>query len=307
MILRLGSRASRLALYQSQWVAARLQQSFPDLKIEIIEIKTQGDKILDVPLAKIGGKGLFVKELDEALLDGRIDLAVHSMKDVPTDLPKELQIAALTFREDPRDVLISRNNIPLEKLPKGAVIGTSSLRRQAQMLHYSKDFKIVSLRGNLDTRIKRIKEKKLDAIILAAAGIHRLGWHEKISEYLPIHICLPAIAQGVLGIEVHSGRDEVKQIVSVLDHPKTRKEVLAERALLKELEGGCQVPIAAFGELNNSTLRLQALVASVDGERIIKDCLEGPLDDPESIGIRLARKLIDQGADKILDEVKLNK
>ena len=302
-LLRVGTRASKLALQQTRWVISQLETFNPDLQFEIVEIKTTGDKILDVPLAKIGGKGLFIKELEEALLDGQVNLVVHSMKDVPAELHPELQIAAITVREDPRDVLISRNNLILKHLPSDAVIGTSSLRRQSQLLHYSKTFQVVQLRGNLETRLRRVEGNGLDAVVLAAAGIHRMGWQSKIVEYLPMDICLPAIAQGALGIEVRGDQPVIQQIVSPLDHPETRIAVLAERALLRKLEGGCQIPVAAFGEVKGDQIFLQALVGSLQGDTIIRDRIQGPVDNPEEAGLLLAKKLIDQGADKILKAI----
>jgi len=302
-ILKVGTRASKLALQQTRWVISQLGNFNPDLQFEIVEIKTTGDKIFDVPLAKIGGKGLFVKELEEALLSGQVDLVVHSMKDVPAELHPELQIAAITIREDPRDVLISRNNLILKHLPSDAVIGTSSLRRQSQLLHYSKTFQIVQLRGNLETRLRRVEGNGLDAVVLAAAGIHRMGWQSKIVEYLPMDIFLPAIAQGALGIEVHRDHLVIQQLVSTLDHQETRTAVLAERALLRKLEGGCQIPIAAFAEIKDGQIFLQALVGSVQGDNIIRDSIQGPVDNPEELGIQLAKKLIDQGADQILKAI----
>jgi len=302
-IVKVGTRASKLALQQTRWVISQLGNGNPDLQFEIVEIKTTGDKILDVPLAKIGGKGLFVKELEEALLDGQVNLVVHSMKDVPAELHPELQIAAITVREDPRDVLISRNNLILKHLPPDAVIGTSSLRRQTQLLHYSPTFQIVQLRGNLETRLRRVEGNGLDAVVLAAAGIHRMGWQSKIVEYLPMDICLPAIAQGALGIEVRNDQPVFQQLVAPLDHQVTHMAVLAERALLRKLEGGCQIPVAAFGELKGDQIFLQALVGSVQGDKIIRDSIQGPLDNPEELGIQLANKLIDQGADQILKAI----
>ncbi|MEW5800815.1 MAG: hydroxymethylbilane synthase [bacterium] len=302
-ILKVGTRASKLALQQARWVISQLGNLNPDLQFEIVEIKTTGDKILDVPLAKIGGKGLFVKELEEALLNGQVDFVVHSMKDVPVELHPELQIAAYTIREDPRDVLISGQNLILKHLPPDAVIGTSSLRRQSQLLHYSPTFQIVQLRGNLETRLRRVEGNGLDAVVLAAAGIHRMGWQSKIVEYLPMDICLPAIAQGALGIEIRKDHPMVQHLVSALDHQETRLSVLAERALLRKLEGGCQVPIAAFGEISGGQISLQAMVGSMKGDRIIRDSIQGPADDPEKLGIQLAQKLIDQGADQILKEI----
>lgn len=302
-IVKVGTRASKLALQQTRWVISQLGNGNPDLQFEVVEIKTTGDKILDVPLAKIGGKGLFVKELEDALLDGQVNFVVHSMKDVPAELHPELQIAAITVREDPRDVLISRNNLILKHLPPDAVIGTSSLRRQTQLLHYSPTFQIVQLRGNLETRLRRVEGNGLDAVVLAAAGIHRMGWQSKIVEYMPMDICLPAIAQGALGIEVRNDQPVFQQLVAPLDHQVTHIAVLAERALLRKLEGGCQVPVAAFGEVKGDQIFLQAMVGSVQGDKIIRDSIQGSIDNPEELGIQLANKLIDQGADQILKAI----
>lgn len=305
-ILKIGSRGSKLALQQTEQVAAQLENHYPALQCEIVKIKTEGDKILDVPLAKIGGKGLFVKELDEALLDGSIDLAVHSMKDVPTELPPDLTIAAITHREDPRDVLISRNNAILRHLPKDAVIGTCSLRRQSQLLAYSPDFQIVQLRGNLETRLRRVEAVEaegMDAVIIAAAGLHRMGWHKQITEYLPMEVCLPAIAQGALGIEIRKDQADLLELLTILDHQETRIAVLAERAFLKKLEGGCQVPIAAYGLIKESTLILQGMVGSLKGDRLIRDLCYGSIDKPEELGLQLAQHLLNQGAGEILKEI----
>ncbi|HRA98594.1 MAG TPA: hydroxymethylbilane synthase, partial [Nitrospira sp.] len=247
--LILGTRGSKLAVHQSQWVQARLQELAPGLTISLQRIQTSGDKILDVPLAKIGGKGLFVKEIEDALLSKEIDLAVHSMKDVPTALPDGLDILCVPPREDPRDALITRDGSRLDQLKPGARIGTSSLRRQAQLLHYRPDFTIEMLRGNLDTRLRKLREGQFDAIVLAAAGLRRLGWDAEITEYLPVQLSLPAIAQGALGIEARSDDSFVRELLSRFEHRQTRITVTAERALLHRLEGGCQVPIAAHAAL----------------------------------------------------------
>jgi hydroxymethylbilane synthase len=248
--LILGTRGSKLAVHQSQWVQARLQELAPGLTISLQRIQTSGDKILDVPLAKIGGKGLFVKEIEDALLSKEIDLAVHSMKDVPTALPEGLDILCVPPREDPRDALITRDGCRLDQLKPGARIGTSSLRRQAQLLHYRPDFTIEMLRGNLDTRLRKLREGQFDAIVLAAAGLRRLAWDAEITEYLPVHLSLPAIAQGALGIEARSDDTFVRELLSRFEHRPTRITVTAERALLHRLEGGCQVPIAAHAALD---------------------------------------------------------
>lgn len=315
--LKLGTRGSQLALWQANWVKSEMEKRNPGMEVELFKIKTTGDKILDVPLAKVGGKGLFVKEIEEALLDKRIDLAVHSMKDVPTDFPKGLHLAAITEREDPRDAFItSQKHAPeggnqgskiksqkFKDLPNGAKIGTSSLRRSSQLLNLRTDLKIVQLRGNLNTRLKKLDEGQYDAIILAAAGVKRLGWVDRITEYLSPDVSLPAIGQGALGIETRVDDKEINKLVAFFDHPATSTAVKAERALLKRLEGGCQVPIAAYGEVKAGNLNLVGLVASTDGKKIIKDSVSGQIDKAEDLGIELAEKLLKMGAWDILKEV----
>jgi hydroxymethylbilane synthase len=299
----LGTRGSKLAVHQSEWVQARLKELAPHVTVTLRRIQTSGDKILDVPLAKIGGKGLFVKEIEEALLSGEIDLAVHSMKDVPTELPEGLELLCIPFREDPRDALISRDGRMFKELPHGARVGTSSLRRQSQLLQARPDLSISMLRGNLDTRLKKLREGHFDAIVLAAAGLRRLGWEREITEYLPPEISLPAIGQGALGIEGRGDDLFLRSLLSGLEHAPTRTMVLAERALLHRLQGGCQVPIAAHATLNGSDVTLEGLVASVDGKEIIRDTVRGTVADPESMGIELAERLLARGGDKILQAI----
>ncbi|MGB4892972.1 MAG: hydroxymethylbilane synthase [Nitrospira sp.] len=301
--LILGTRGSKLAVHQSQWVQARLQELAPGLTISLQRIQTSGDKILDVPLAKIGGKGLFVKEIEDALLSKEIDLAVHSMKDVPTALPEGLDILCVPPREDPRDALITRDGCRLDQLKPGARIGTSSLRRQAQLLHYRPDFTIEMLRGNLDTRLRKLREGQFDAIVLAAAGLRRLAWDAEITEYLPVHLSLPAIAQGALGIEARSDDTFVRELLSRFEHRPTRITVTAERALLHRLEGGCQVPIAAHAELDGDRLTVDGLVASVDGRRVIRHQIQGPASEAQALGTNLAERLLADGGDVILKEI----
>jgi hydroxymethylbilane synthase len=266
-------------------------------------IQTSGDRILDVPLAKIGGKGLFVKEIEDALLSKEIDLAVHSMKDVPTALPEGLEILCVPPREDPRDALITHDGCRLDQLQQGAKIGTSSLRRQAQLLHYRPDFTIEMLRGNLDTRLRKLREGQFDAIVLAAAGLRRLAWEREITECLPVHISLPAIAQGALGIEARSDDTVVRDLLGRFEHPPTRITVTAERALLHRLEGGCQVPIAAHAVLESEVLTLDGLVASVDGRRIIRHQITGASTEASQLGTKLAERLLAEGGDVILKEI----
>ena len=299
----LGTRGSKLAVHQSEWVRSRLKELAPHVTVTLRRIQTSGDKILDVPLAKIGGKGLFVKEIEEALLSGEIDLAVHSMKDVPTELQEGLDLLCIPLREDPRDALISRDGRMFKELPHGARVGTSSLRRQSQLLQARPDLSISMLRGNLDTRLKKLREGQFDAIVLAAAGLRRLGWEREITEYLAPEISLPAIGQGALGIEGRGDDQFLRSLLSGLDHAPTRTMVLAERALLHRLQGGCQVPIAAHATLNGSDVTLEGLVASVDGKEIIRDTVRGTVADPESMGIELAERLLARGADKILQAI----
>ena len=301
--LRIGTRGSQLALYQANWVKEKLAQAYPHLKVTLIKIKTTGDKIQDAPLAKIGGKGLFVKEIEEALMKKGIDLAVHSIKDVPTELPKGLHLSAITKREDPRDVFISKDGTLLKNLPQGAKIGTSSLRRQAQLLHFRGDFEMIPLRGNLDTRLKKLKTMSLDGIILAYAGVKRLGLEERITEIISTEISLPAIGQGALGIETRMDDEEVEERIRFLNDPLSAIAISAERAFLKKLGGGCQVPIAAFGQIVGSTLQIDGMVGTIDGKRLIRHHLEGTLEEAESLGIQLAEVLLNKGAEEILEEV----
>jgi hydroxymethylbilane synthase len=300
--LIIGSRGSPLAVWQAQWVEIRLRELNPELSVSLQQIKTTGDRILDVPLATIGGKALFVKEIEEALERGEIDLAIHSMKDVPTQLPSGMEILAIPAREDPRDALIARSGLSLEKLPRGARIGTSSLRRQSQLLHARPDLTVVMLRGNLDTRLRKLEAGDYDAIVLAAAGLRRLGLDQKITEYLSHEVCLPAIAQGALGLEGRADDPFVREIVSGLENRSTRTAVTAERAFLERLEGGCQVPIAAHATIDK-TIRLQGLIASVDGRQLVRGALEGPLSEGVQIGKTLAERLLSQGGREILNEI----
>jgi len=299
----IGTRGSALALCQANWVKTCLEEKYPRFFFELVEIKTTGDKILNVPLAKVGGKGLFVKEIEEALLDRRIDLAVHSMKDVPVVLPYELMIGVITKRESPFDVLVSRGDNRLEDLPRGARLGTSSLRRQSQLLNFRPDFTINSLRGNLDTRLKKLETESLDGIIVAAAGVIRMGWEEKITAYISTKNLLPAIGQGALGIETRKNDSETNKIVSSLHHAESALAVTAERAFLKKLEGGCQVPIAAFGAIEKRTLHLEGLIGSLDGKVIVRDKVKGVSEDAERLGVYLAEKLLSAGGEAILEEI----
>jgi len=301
--LNIGTRGSQLALFQANWVKDQLAQAHPGLRITLIKIKTTGDKIQDAPLAKIGGKGLFVKEIEDALLQKRIDLAVHSVKDIPTEFPKGLHLSVITKREDPRDVLISKDGKTLKDLPQRAKIGTSSLRRQAQLLHFRSDFELIPLRGNLDTRLKKLKTKNLDAIILALAGVKRLGFEQNVTEIILPEISLPAIGQGALGIETRMDDKEVEGQIRFLNDQDSSIAITAERAFLKKLEGGCQVPIAAFARIVGATFHIDGLIGTIDGKRLISHHLEGPIEKAEPLGVELAEILLDKGAKEILDEV----
>jgi hydroxymethylbilane synthase len=305
----IGTRGSKLALWQAEWVKSELEKLAPGVKVELNKIKTTGDKILDVPLAKVGGKGLFVKEIEEALLSGAADLAVHSMKDVPTDFPDGLHLPVVCEREDPRDAFISGMQGAefriqgFKRLPNAATVGTSSLRRSCQLLSMRPDLKIAQLRGNLDTRLRKLDEGQFDAIILAAAGVKRLGWSHRITEILSTEISLPAIGQGAIGIECRIGDPFINDLIVPLNHPETATCVRAERALLKKLEGGCQVPIAAHARLVEGRIVMDGLVGSVSGDRIIKGHIQGSTGHAESLGITLAEDILSRGAKEILDEV----
>lgn len=299
--LVIGSRGSALARWQAEWVQSQLTAQHPELDVSITLIKTKGDKILDVPLAKVGGKGLFVKEIEDALLNGSIDLAVHSMKDVPTELPAGLGIAVTPKREDPRDAFFSYQGIPLEKLPAGAIIGTSSLRRRSQLKYHFPGLELKDLRGNVDTRLKKLSNHDYDGIILAYSGVKRLGLDSRITEILPIELSLPAIAQGALGLEIRLDDRETNDLIQFLHHRETSLAVAAERAFLRTLEGGCQVPIAAYATVSANTVTITGLVAQVDGSTVIKESMSTD-DDPEQLGIELAKNLLDRGAKEILQE-----
>jgi hydroxymethylbilane synthase len=303
MIFKIGTRGSKLALAQSQWIKKRIEAKYPHIQVELVKIKTTGDKILNSPLSKIGGKGLFVKEIEEALIREKIDVAVHSMKDVPARLPVALTLSTFPEREDPRDALISIGDRTIDELPQGSGVGTCSLRRAAQLLHLRPDLNIVPLRGNIETRLRKLRSGDLQAIILATAGIKRLGLATNITQVISPEQILPAIGQGALGLEVR--RDDLNTInlLDFLNHKKTEVTIRAERAFLNELEGGCQVPIAAFARLNGKNLRLEGMVAELDGSKIIRDEISGEKDRAEEIGIELARRLLNSGADKILERI----
>lgn len=297
-MLTIGSRGSKLALWQARWVAARFEETGEPCRIEII--KTTGDKITDVALSKVGSKGLFTKEIEEALLNGEVDLAVHSLKDLPTELPAGLGLAAIPAREDPRDAVVGAK---LAELPVGAKLGTSSLRRAAQLRLVRPDLVIESVRGNLDTRLRKLDEGQYQAIVLASAGLRRLGWEERIAEPLPIETMCPAVGQGALAIETRDDDGPAVAACRQLDHAPTRSAVTAERAVLAALGGGCQVPIGAYADMADHRLRVRAIVISPDGSRLVRDEVSGPVENAESLGRELGAALLDAGADEILEEV----
>ncbi|MEF2145731.1 MAG: hydroxymethylbilane synthase [Desulfovibrionaceae bacterium] len=299
----IATRGSRLALWQADHIAARLQEEHPGLEVELLKIKTKGDKILDVPLAKVGGKGLFVKEIEEALLDGRAQLAVHSMKDVPTELPEGLVVGIVPERASNTDMLCSVKYDGLDELPQGAVVGTSSLRRQSQLLNLRPDLKIETLRGNLDTRLNKLHDGQYDAIVLATAGLRRLEMTTPKMQVLGPPSFLPAVAQGALGIEYRKDAAEVIELLSFLHHEPSWVEVQAERGFLTGLDGGCQVPIAAWAQLFGDRVRLTGFVADVDGSHPIRMVAEGAAGEAWAVGTRLANMVLSEGAREILDRV----
>jgi hydroxymethylbilane synthase len=295
--LKIGSRGSALALAQADWVKRKLEET--GLKVEIAVIKTSGDRFVDRTIQSLGGKGIFTKEIEDALLSGEIDLAVHSMKDLPTELPKGLAIAAVPQREDARDVLVSRKNIPLKNLPPGAQLATGSLRRKSQILNYRSDLSVVPIRGNVDTRLQKLFEQGLDGIILAAAGLKRLGREDRITEYLAPDICLSAVAQGALAIETREDGPS-RQSVAFLHHAPSFIEVTAERAFLGKLGGGCHVPVAARAFMDGELLDIRGMVAEPDGRRLCRDRIAGPKDQAVALGTELAERLIQAGAGGML-------
>ncbi len=304
--LRIASRRSQLAMIQTTWVKEELERTHPSLNISVEAMATQGDKILDVALAKIGDKGLFTKELEAQMLVGRAEIAVHSLKDLPTNLPEGLILGCITEREDPADALVvNKKNAQyqLETLPNGSVVGTSSLRRLAQLRHKYPDLIFKDVRGNVITRLEKLDAGEYDCLILAAAGLKRLGHANRIHQIIPSQISLHAVGQGALGIECVEGRPEVLEIIKSLEHKPTSIRCLAERALLRELEGGCQVPIGVNSNIQSEELTLTGMVASLDGQRLIRDTKQGSINDAESIGIELANSLKDQGAEEILKEI----
>lgn len=299
----IGTRDSKLAIWQTSWVRDLLESFYPDIEFQLLPMKTKGDRILDVPLPKIGDKGLFTMELEQALLSGEIDMAVHSLKDLPTQLPKGLGIGAFCKREDPRDVFLSKMGIRLDDLPEGSVIGTSSLRRKTQLQYYRPDLKFIDLRGNLETRWRKLQESnKMAGMVLAAAGVLRLGWEDRITEYLPESIVLPAVGQGVIAVEIAYDRSEIIELLRPLNHEPTELAVRAERSFLRSLEGGCQVPIGALATVTQGIIKLQGNITSLDATAVLETAEEGS--DPEALGKEAAEKLKILGAVELLDEIR---
>ncbi|MFD1261033.1 hydroxymethylbilane synthase [Entomomonas asaccharolytica] len=301
--IRIATRKSALALWQAEYVKTRLEAFHPDINVELVPMVSRGDKLLDSPLAKIGGKGLFVKELETALLENEADIAVHSMKDVPMDFPEGLGLYCICEREDPRDAFVSNKYNSIDELPKGAIVGTSSLRRQAQLLTYRPDLTIHFLRGNVNTRLAKLDANEYDAIILAAAGLIRLEFTNRIRCYIPVEMSLPAVGQGAVGIEARTSDIELHELLKPLHHQQTAFCVSAERAMNKHLNGGCQVPIAGYALLNNDQLLLRGLVAQPDGQKVLTAEFTAPSSQAVELGIKTAETLLSLGADDILKAI----
>lgn len=302
----IGTRSSKLALWQAEYIADCLRKQYKDLEVKLEHIMTKGDKILDVPLAKIGGKGLFTKELEVAMLEGRVDLAVHSLKDMPTVLPKGLALTAITKRLDCGDAVVSPKYKTLDNLPKGAKVGTSSLRRRAQLLNVRPDLDIYSLRGNVNTRLRKLEEENFDAIILAVAGLKRLGFGDRITQIIPREICLPAVGQGALAIETRADDEEIKEMLSFLHDEQTADATTAERAFLARVEGGCQVPVGVYGQIDkDDNLLVEAVIGSVDGDKLIRDKIVGERKDAKQLGKNLAENLLNNGGLEIMQSLGL--
>jgi len=302
--IRIGTRGSQLALYQAEKVKSTLLAVYPDMIVEIEIIKTKGDKILDVALSKIGDKGLFTKEIENALLDNSVDIAVHSLKDLPTTLPEGLKLGAVLERGEYRDALVSRNGKKLVDLGAGDVVATSSLRRQAGLLQVSPEVTLKDIRGNVNTRLQRMEEGYCDAMIMAAAGLQRLGLDRYITEIIEPNQITPAVSQGIIAIEIRENDTETEEVLSKINHAETLLSAIAERAFLAHLQGGCQVPVGCYSSRNGSEMHLHGFVASVDGKRSIKHSISGEAEDARALGIALANSMISEGADKILDEIR---
>lgn len=303
--IRIGTRKSKLALWQANHIADRIRKEL-GYEVELVKIVTKGDKILDVPLAKVGGKGLFVKEIEEAMLRNEIDIAVHSLKDVPTYFPEGLDLVAITEREDPRDAFLSVEYDSIYEMKEGDILGTSSLRRKSQVAQLKPELDIQDLRGNVDTRIRKMEEGQYKGIILAYAGLKRLGLENKVKQVFSPEEMIPAVAQGFLGIEGRKNDDKIKEVIKILNHKESELRAKAERAFLKTLEGGCQVPIAAYAEIKDNTLTIVGYISDLEGKRVFKDKISGNKENAEEIGTELAQKLLDEGGKQVLDEIYNN-
>lgn len=298
----IGTRSSKLALWQANHIADLLREKYPGIAVELRHIATTGDKILDVPLAKIGGKGLFTKELESEMLAGRIDLAVHSLKDMPVELPEGLVLAAVTRRRDPGDALVSPRYKTLERLPRGAKVGTSSLRRRAQLLNARPDLVVSDLRGNVTTRLEKLENEGLDAIVLAVAGLKRLNLESYITQVLPKEICLPAVGQGALAIETRRGDARTLELISFLNDPETSVAAAAERAFLKEVEGGCQVPVGVYASFSGEVLTVEAIIADIGGKTVVRDKIKATADEARRAGKELAARMLRAGGKKLMED-----
>lgn len=298
--LTIGTRQSLLALWQSNHIAALLRKQYPDCQVELKKIVTKGDRILDVPLAQIGGKGLFTKEIETELLEGTVDLAVHSLKDMPTVLPEGLCLTAITERANVGDAFVSNKYASFQELPQGAVLGTSSLRRKAQLLAARPDLKIVDLRGNVDTRLRKLDEGHMDAIILAAAGLERLGYQDRIRQVIPAEVCIPAVGQGALAIECRSEDPEVRAMLEFLNHLPTRQATDAERAFLGLIEGGCQVPIGVYAKVEAEEIKIEGIIAALDGSTVLRNTITGPAAKAAELGKTLGQQMLEQGGQELL-------
>lgn len=302
--ITIATRKSALALWQAEYVARRLRQQYPEMTVELLPVSTRGDEILQMPLAEIGGKGLFIKELEYLLLEGRADLAVHSLKDVPAELPRPFRLAAVTEREDPRDAFVSRTYETIEDLPVGAVVGTSSLRRQSQLLHRRPDLSVRSLRGNVQTRLRKLDEGQYDAVILAAAGLVRLGMASRIQSYLSTDESIPAAGQGVMAVEIRKDDQELAGLLSFLHDGKVAASIQAERAFLGEVGGDCKVPAGAFAEVSAAgTMAVHAFISSADGRRFYRTACRGKAEEAASLGKRAAETLLAEGGREVLEEL----
>lgn len=302
--IRIGTRGSKLALWQANWVKERIENIFKDIECETVPIKTTGDKFFDMRLFEQSDKGFFTKEIEEALINRKIDIAVHSLKDLPTEIPVELEIGAVIKREIPNDVLISKEKKTLEDLPKGAKIGTSSLRRRSQLLNFRNDLIIIDLRGNLDTRIRKLNTADLDGIVIAYAGVKRLGFEDLISEIISFGIMLPAVGQGALAVEIRKNDEEVYNIVKNLHHKESYQAISAERGFLRRMHGGCRIPVGSYGFIDNNILTLEGMICNLDGTRIIRKKVQGKSGEAELIGIKLAEEILNSGGKEILEDLK---